>query len=214
VHFVSSGSLHMKNCVSKGAPAGKGMYFVVVATGGAKEVVLDNSGVQNGWIFHGNEAAIRIMGGCQKATIINLDLCARMHDMSDHGVDEADKTKLLGVPTISANGLITHPAALGHNNIDWWKQVVQWRDVKEARWQGGRCIGRWDVGSQASPLTPQRVGHLVVEGVGLTDEPHFTDPKSYGKVERIDCYKIDLSGAPIKQGGQLVKWPNQTWNGA
>ena len=107
--------------------------------------------------------------------------------------------------------LATAPAGVTY---DWWKQVVQIRDVRHAEIHGGRIVGLLDVGCQAGEADSQKVDYLLLDGVGMTHDPHFTDPKSYGTVIRRNCYKIDQSGNPIlDRSGVKVMWPDQTWKG-
>jgi hypothetical protein len=226
LHCRTNGRAICKNFFSRSVPSGEGMYFIIVATDPCKEFVLDNTDYEkdpvDGWISHGNEAAIRLMGNFESATLLGVKIVGRMHDDSDKGAGafnpkDWQKTKLLAPPSYTANGIV-HPKAIGQKlpsggHARWWKQGLQVRAGKKFVMQGGSIIGLWDIGAQAAPLDPQRIESAVYEGVGLTDEPHLTDPKSYGTVERRDCYVIDVTGKPQLKGGQLVKWPNNVWSG-
>lgn len=224
LHCRTTGEVVLRNFYSEGVPSGEGMYFVIVATNPCKSFLWDNSGVKDKWIVGGNEAALRVMGDCQECTVIGVDICTRMHDDSDKGAGSINphdwkKTKLLPPPTINPDGTLKHPAKLNDKlpsggNAKWWKQCAQFRDIRKASVRQCRFIGLVDIGQQITPTSKQKVDYLIFEDCGFTDDPHFTDEKSYGTVIRKNCYQIDRSGAAVKDAqGNRVMLADKTWSG-
>lgn len=209
IHSTGGGKLTIRRCWSEGAPKGIGVYFALIATGAGRELIWDNTSCVDRWIVNGDEAALRIMGDCKSAMIVNVDFCNRLHDLSDHGdgIMDPSKTKLSPIPKLNP---LTQPTPPAGAKYDWWKQVVQIRDVRHCEFHGGRIVGLLDVGQQANPTTNQTVDYLLLDGVGMTNDPHFT--KSYKKVVRKNCYRISNEGVALKNpDGTTRMWPDQEW---
>jgi hypothetical protein len=175
-------SITLTRVRSTGAPnKGKtGLYFLVCATNPVQNLVWDNNGVMEE-ITNGAEAGLRIMGGAGNITVRHVRFRCRKHQMTD------DRGNL----RVDAHG---KPV------MDWWKQIQQWRDVRNGLVQGGRTIGPIDVGRQEDqkPGDPvQHVDKLVFVNHQMTHLPHARHPESVGVVELHGCEKIDENGSVI-----------------
>lgn len=198
---------NLKNLRSESAPSGGGVYAFIVATGAGREFTLDNSGLKNAWIVNGGEAALRVMGGCKSMVITSVDFCCRKHDVSDGGSGK----KMAPVPKLSP---LQQPKPPKGVTYDWWKQVCQFRDMRKGLVKNCRIVGPFDVGQAMDQLSKQHVDDLTFENDGLTHEPHFTDPKSYGTVTRHNCWKMDEAGNRVTDfKGHPVMWSNKVWKG-
>ncbi len=182
-------SIYLENVWGDKQPSGGGVYGVILATKPVQSFVWDNTprrktNPNDDDFTNGGEAAIRIMGGCVHAQLINVNLRNRKHDFYDPtGI-------LQGTPGVRQ---------------DYWKQCLQVRDVKLCEMIGGRVIGLIDVGQQKNTaLTPQHVDELRFTGTKLTNLPTITDHKTVGKIVIKGCPKID------DKGNVIGAWKDQT----
>lgn len=181
--IIGAKSVKLTRVDSKGQPSGSGVYFVIIATEPCEEFIWDNTGLDHE-IVNGGEAALRVMGGAQKVTIINVNFRCRKHDAND---DTGKKTGTRGVKQV------------------FWKQVQQWRDVREGLVKGGRTIGLIDLGEQKNTAkSRQCVQNLTFENHAMTSLPSITSRSSIGKVRIVNCPKIN------EQGQKIGMWKDQT----
>jgi hypothetical protein len=175
-------SIHLTRVAGTGQITGSGVYRVILATKPVQEFVWDNTGLDTE-IVNGGEAGIRVMGGAVNVTLINVNFRCRKHDRGD------DTGKKSGTPGVKQ---------------DYWKQIQQWRDVRNGLVRGGRTIGPIDIGEQKNTaLTSQHVDNLTFDNHAMTSLPTITSRKSVGKIIIRNCPKIDANGKVIG------KWKDQ-----
>lgn len=198
---------------SEGAPSGIAIYAALVATKPCN-FLWDNTG-DDWWITNGQEAALRVMGGAKTVEIIGVKFVNRLHDTSDGGlagIMDPTKVKLAPVPQLYPTLVQPKPPLL--KKYAPWKQVCQWRDVRNGHMKACLVVGIVDIGQQAAPGAPQHVDNLLIENCGLSNEFHFTDAHSYGTVIRKGCWQIDDAGNPKRDAsGRTMLWADATWKG-
>lgn len=178
-------SIKLKNVGSKGEVGGGGIYFFITANKRVNSIHWDNSEYPDWWI---------------------------------RSSSSTEKGKMPGEAAFRLMGGVGKAIIIGVNfkcgtwvnkegKKDWWKQVVQIRDIEEAEFYNSKFVGPVELGRQKDPGgAAQRVGIATFTNCGFTQLPRFSIRSSVKKVVFRGCYEIDNNGKPT---GKL--FPDQVW---